>query len=77
MLRGSPTFLPTASAATGSGGATAAPSATPAASVAPATKKWNPTPISRAVRITSTSDRLMTVRRLCRMSSREESRAAL
>ena len=71
------TRRPTARAATGSGGATAAPTAMPAASVAPATNRWNPTPTSSPVRSTSTTERLTTIRRLRRMSSRDESSAAL
>ena len=46
-------------------------------SVAPATKKWKPKPMSRAVSNTSTTERLITVRRLRRMSTSEESSAAL
>ena len=68
---------PTASAATGSGGATAAPRATPAARVAPATHSEKPTPISMAVTSTRATDRLITVRMLRRMSISEESSAAL
>jgi hypothetical protein len=74
---GRPTRRPTASAATGSGGATAAPSAMPAASVAPGRTASKPTPMSTAVTSTSSTDRLTTVRRLRRMASSEESSAAL
>jgi hypothetical protein len=74
---GRPTLRPTASAATGSGGATAAPSAIPAASVAPVTNSSKPTPISSAVTSTSSTDRLTTVRRLRRIADSEESSAAL
>jgi hypothetical protein len=74
---GSPALRPTASAATGSGGATAAPSAIPAASVAPVTKSWKPTPISSAVASTSRTERLTTVRRFRRIAVSDESRAAL
>ena len=74
---GRPTLRPTARAATGSGGATAAPSAIPAASVAPATNSAKPTPTSSAVAATSRTDRLTTVRRFRRMASSEESSAAL
>ncbi len=76
-LPGRPTLRPTARAATGSGGATAAPSATPTASVAPDTQRSKPRPMSSAVTSTSDTDRLITVRRLRRMSSSEDSRAAL
>jgi hypothetical protein len=74
---GSPTLRPTDSAATGSGGATAAPSAMPAASVAPVTNSSKPTPISTAVTSTSSTDRLTTVRRFRRIAVSEESSAAL
>ena len=47
------------------------------ASVAPVTKSWKPTPMSRAVASTSSTDRLTTVRRLRRIAVSEESRAAL
>ena len=74
---GRPALRPTASAATGSGGATAAPSAIPAATVAPATNIPKPTPITRAVASTSSTERLTTVRRLRRIAVSEESSAAL
>ena len=74
---GSPTLRPTASAATGSGGATLAPSAMPAARVTPGTNRWKPAPMASAVTSTSTTDRLTTVRRLRRMASSDESSAAL
>jgi hypothetical protein len=66
-----------ARAATGSGGATAAPTAIPAARVAPATNSEKPMPISSAVANTSSTERLMTVRRLRRIALSDESRAAL
>ena len=74
---GSPALRPTASAATGSGGATAAPSAMPAARVAPVTNHWKPTPITSAVSSTRTTERLTTIRRLRRIAISDESSAAL
>ena len=74
---GRPTRRPTARAATGSGGATAAPSAMPAASVAPPTNSAKPTPMSRAVAVTRRTERLTTVRRLLRIAVSELSSAAL
>ena len=74
---GSPARPPTASAATGSVGETAAPSATPAARPAPGTNRSKPTPTASELASTSPMDRLMTTRRFRRMASSEELSAAL
>ena len=76
-LAGSPARPPTASAATGSVGDSAAPSATPAASPTPGTNRAIPAPVTSAVASTSPIDKLITVRRLARMASSEELSAAL
>ncbi len=72
-----PARLPTASAATGSVGETAAPSAIAAARPIPGTNRSTPMPTSMTVASTSPIDRLMTAPRFFRMASRDELSAAL
>ncbi len=73
---GSPARRATPSAATGSGGATAAPSASAAANGSPGTVAASSPPTANAVASTSPTDSEATGRRLARMSMRLASIAA-